>query len=180
MPTNPKVQLVKPYPTTYVKSNPDSISKTAITPPINLIESKILQKIWRCIFNNKQDTKYLKGWDGNENHWHKAKDNWDSAISTAQCGFMLNYDYVPPEKYNPYAWNYYDLADGYIFKILDLNIPTSDSHQCRNNLKRFLKRDPNGEVFIIDGRGSWFAITAIFETTNNINSYRQVAFHKLD
>ena len=35
-PFNPKVQLVKPDPTTYVKSNSGYISKTTITPPIQL------------------------------------------------------------------------------------------------------------------------------------------------
>ena len=44
-PTNPKVQLVKPYPTTYMKSNSDFISKTTITPPIKISDSKIRQQI---------------------------------------------------------------------------------------------------------------------------------------
>ena len=35
-PTNPKVHIVKPDPTTYVKSNSDYISETTITLPINL------------------------------------------------------------------------------------------------------------------------------------------------
>ena len=35
-PTNPKVQLVKLYPTTYVKYNSDFISENTITPPIKL------------------------------------------------------------------------------------------------------------------------------------------------
>ena len=42
-PTNPKVPLVEPDTTTYVNSNSDSTSKTTITPPINLSDSKIRQ-----------------------------------------------------------------------------------------------------------------------------------------
>ena len=57
---------------------------------------------------------------------------------------MLNSDYSYPEKYDPYAWNTSDLVNGYIFNILDLNIPKSDSHQCQNDLKRFFERNPNG------------------------------------
>ena len=92
---------------------------------------------------------------------------------------MIKSDYNPPDKYDPYTCNTSDLADGYIFNILDLNITTSDSHQFWNALKRFHKRYPNGEGFITDGRGSWFAITTLYETTTNTNSYRQVAFQKL-
>ena len=72
-----------------------------------------------------------------------------------------------------------DLADGYILKTLDLNIPTSDIHQCSNALGIFRNRDPNGEGFITNGRGVWFYITALYETTTHTDSYRQVAFHKL-
>ena len=96
-----------------------------------------------------------------------------------QCDFMLKSYYVHTDKYDTYACNKSDLADGYIFKILDLNLPTSNSHQWRNALKRFHNRDKNEEVFITYGRGVWFSITALYETTTHINSYRQVAFHKL-
>ena len=72
-----------------------------------------------------------------------------------------------------------NLADGYIFKILDLNIPTRDSHQCRNALEYFLKRDPNGEGFIADGRGAWFVITDIYETTTHKDLYLEVEFQKI-
>ena len=92
---------------------------------------------------------------------------------------MPKSDYVPPDKYDPYAFNTYNLSDGYIFKILNLNIPTSDSHQCRNALERFQKRDPNGWGVIIDGSEAWFEITALYDTTNHTDSYRQVLFHKL-
>ena len=109
----------------------------------------------------------------------KAKDNWVAAISAAQCDFMLNYDCVPPIKSYTYACNTSDLVYGYIFKIPDLNIPTSDSHQCRNALKRFCKRDTNGGVFVIYGCGAWFSIADIYETTNHTNSYFQVAFNNL-
>ena len=92
---------------------------------------------------------------------------------------MLQSNYVPPDKSDPYACNTSVLAYLYIFKILYLNIPTSDSHQCRNALERFCKRDPNGEGFIIDGRGAWFSITALYETKTHTDNYRQVDFHKL-
>ena len=88
-PTNPKVQLVKLDPTTYVKSNSDYISKTTITPHIKLSNSNIFQHIWSLIFNNKQDPKDLKRCNGNENHWCKAKENWAAAISAVHCDFML-------------------------------------------------------------------------------------------
>ena len=89
-PINPKVHILKPDPTTYVKSNSDSISETTITSPINLSDSKILQQICSCIFNYKKYSKDLKRCYGNENHWRTAKDNWDSVISAVQCNFMLN------------------------------------------------------------------------------------------
>ena len=92
---------------------------------------------------------------------------------------MLKSDYVSPYQSDPYACNNSNLADVYTFKILDLNLPTSDSHQCRNALKRFRKRYRNGEGFIIDGHRAWFAITAIYNTTTHIEYYCQVAFHKL-
>ena len=83
VPTNPKVQLFEPDPTTYVKSNSNPISKTTITPPIKLNDSKIRQHIWIRIFNENQYHKDLKRYDGNENHWRKAKENWAAAISAA-------------------------------------------------------------------------------------------------
>ena len=92
---------------------------------------------------------------------------------------MLNSEYVPPYNSDLYACNTSNLADVYLFKILDLNIPTSDSHQCQNALKHFRKRDPNGEVFITDRHGAWFSITDIYDTTTHSNSYRQFAIHKL-
>ena len=52
-PTNPKVQLVKPYPTTYVKSNSNSISKTTSTLTIKLSDSNVCHQIWSSILNEK-------------------------------------------------------------------------------------------------------------------------------
>ena len=171
-PTNPKVQLFELDPTTYMIYNYDSISETTITPHINLSDPKIFQQIWSQIFNDKQDPKYLKRYYGNENPCRKSKENWAAAISAAQCDFMIKSDYVPPDKSDPYYYSTSELADGYIFRILHLNIPTSDSHQCRNSLKLFCKRDPNGEGFITDGCGAWFTITALYETTTNTDYYR--------
>ena len=161
-PTNPKVHLVDPDPTTYVKSNSDSVYETTITPPIKLIDSNRRQQIWSRLFNDKQYPKDLKRYDGNENHWRNAKENWASAISASRWYFMLKSDYVPPDNSDPYAFNTSNLADGYIFNILDLKIPTSGIHQCWNALKRFRKRDPNRKGFIADGRRAWFAITDIY------------------
>ena len=81
----------------------------------------------------------MKRYYGNKNHWRKANDNWDATISVAQCGFILKSYYIPPDKSNPYACNTSEFAGGYIFKILDLKIPTSDSKQCRDALERFGK-----------------------------------------
>ena len=140
--TDYKIHLVDLGPTTTAKPNSNSTSNPI--PQLNLRNSKISQHIWSCILNDKQEPKDIKRYDGNENNWRKAKENWAAAISAAQYDFMLNSDYVPPEKYDKYACNNSDLADGYIFKIIDINIPTSDSHQCRNSLEQFRKRDPNG------------------------------------
>ena len=71
------------------------------------------------------------------------------------------------------------MANGYIFKILDFNILTSNSHQCQNALERYQKWDPKDGGFITDGRGAWFTITELYETTTHTYYYRQVAFHKL-
>ena len=92
--TKPNVQLVEPYPTTSVKSNSNSISETTITPPIKTSDSKILQNIWIHIFNEKQDPKELKRYDGNKNLWLKDKEHWAATISAAQCDFMLTPDYI--------------------------------------------------------------------------------------
>ena len=100
-------------------------------------------------------------------------------FSVTQCDFMLKSNYIPPDNSDPYACNTYDLADGYIFKILDLNITTRDSHQCRNVLERFHKRDHNGESFIIDRHRILFLITSIYDTTTHTGFYCQVEFHKL-
>ena len=78
-----------------------------------------------------------------------------------------------------YACNTSDLEDVYIFKILDLNISTSNIHQFQNALGRSHKWDPKGKGFITDGRGVCFSITALYETTKHTDSYCQVAFHKL-
>ena len=115
----------------------------------------------------------------NENHWHNANENWAAAISATQCDSMLKSNYVPTDKYDPYACNTSDLAYGYTLKILDLNIPTSDSHKFWNTLERFCNRGPNGEGFITDGRGRWVSKTALYNNTNHTDSYRQFAFHKL-
>ena len=79
-PTNPNVQLVEPYPTTYRKFNSDHISKTAITPPIKFSGSKIHQQILSHKFNDKKYPKDLKMYDGKENHWRKSKENCAAAI----------------------------------------------------------------------------------------------------
>ena len=92
---------------------------------------------------------------------------------------MLNSDYVSPDKYDPHVCNISDFSDEYIFNILDLNIPKSESCQFQNNPERVRKRDPNGEILITDSHISWFAITAPYETTTHTDSYLQVAFHKL-
>ena len=144
-----------------------------------LRESNIRQQMWSHIFNEKQDPKDLKNYYGNDNHWSKAKENWDAIISAAQCEFILKYDYIPPYNSYTYTCNTSDLADGYIFNILDLNIPASSSHQYRNVIERFRKRDPKGEGFIIDVRGEWFSIAALYETTTHADYYHQVDFHKL-
>ena len=143
-PTNSKVHLVD---SDSLTSDPS----TNPTTPTKLSNSKILQHTWSRIFNYKQYLKYLKRYDGNENHWLKAKENWAAAISAAQCNFILNSDYIPPDKPKNHECNSFDLDDGYILYILYLNIPTSDSHQCRNALEPFCKRDPNVEGFITDG-----------------------------
>ena len=144
------------------------------TIPTKFRNSNILQQIWSCILNYKQYLKDLKSYEGKKNHWHKAKENWAAAISAAQCDFTLNPDYIPTDKSKPHEWNTSDLDDGYIFKILFLNIPTSDSHQCRNKLEPFCKRDLNVEGLITDGSRAWFAITNLFDTTNHTYPYRQV------
>ena len=145
----------------------------------NISDSKILQHIWSCVFNNKHDPTDLKRYDGNENNWHKVNENWEDAISMAQCDFILNSRYVLPDELDLYSCITSYLEDGYNFKIIDLNIPTSNSQKFQNTLERFHKRDPEGEVFITDGRRAWFAITESYKTTTHTYSYHQVAFHKI-
>ena len=129
-PTNSKVhQVDSDSPTFGHSTNPATHKK--------LTDSKIHQQIWGYIFYIKQYPKDLKRYDCNDNCWLKNKENWDAAISAEQCDFSLKSEYIPPDKSKPYACNSSKLADGYIFKILDLNIPISDSHKCRNSLERF-------------------------------------------
>ena len=78
-PTNYKINLVDPDSTTSVKSKSDPTSDKI--PPIKLIDSNIRQQIWSFIFNDKKDPKDPKSYNGNKNHWHKAKENWAAAIS---------------------------------------------------------------------------------------------------
>ena len=68
---------------------------------------------------------------------------------------------------------------GYIFKIPDLNITPSNSHQWQNALRRFRKRYPKSNGFITDEHGEYFSITDLYETTTHTDSYRQDALHKL-
>ena len=146
-PTNSKVYLVdSDYPTYEPSTNP--------TKPTKISRSNILQHIWSGIFNDKQEPKDRTIYNGNDNHWRKAKEKWDAAISAAKFNYILKSDYIPPGKSKKYEWNTYDLTDSYIFKILDLNLPTSDSHKCRNALERFSKRDPNVEELITNGNGA--------------------------
>ena len=63
--------------------------------------------------------------------------------------------------------------------ILDINISIVNIHQYRNSLNQKGKWYPKGKVFITDGWGVWFAITTLYEKTNHIDSYWQVAFHKI-
>ena len=97
---------------------------------------KILQQIWSNIFKDKKYPKELKRYDGNDNQWHKVKDNGESTTSGEQCIFILKLSYIPPDESDLYAFNITYMEDGYIFKILDLNIPTNNSHQLRNALER--------------------------------------------
>ena len=80
-PANSKVHLVD-------SDSPTSDPSTNPTTPTKFRESKIFQQIWSCIFNEKQYPKDLKRYDGNENHWRKAKENWAAVISAAQCDFI--------------------------------------------------------------------------------------------
>ena len=94
---------------------------------------------------------------------------------------MLKSEYVPPDNSDPYACNTSALADGYIFNIIDINIPTSDSRQFRNSLELFCKRYPSGWGLVIPGHGALFAITAVYETRTHTNSYQDtisIAFNK--
>ena len=101
------------------------------------------------------------------------------AISAAQCDFILKSEYIPPYKSDPYACNTFNIANEYIFKVIDLNMPASSIHQFRNALERFCKRDQKGKGFITNGWRAWFSISSLYENTTHIYSYHQVAFHKL-
>ena len=114
-PNNYKIHLVDPDPATTVKPNSDSTSNPI--PNINPSSSKICQHTWSQIFNNKQEPRDINRCDDKENNWLKAKENWDAAISAAKYYFMLKYEYVPPDKSDPYTCNTSNLAGGYIFKI---------------------------------------------------------------
>ena len=167
MPTNYKVHLVE-------SDSPTSDPSTNLTTHTMLGDSNIFQHICIRIFNDKKYPKELKRYDGNNNLWHKAKENWDADILAAQCNFILNPDFIPTDNSKPHECSSSNLNDGYIFKILFLNIPTSYSHQYRNKLEPFCKRDLNVEGLITDGSRAWFAITNLFDTTNHTYPYRQV------
>ena len=77
-PTHYKIHLIDPYSTTSVKSNSDSTSNPITH--LNLGNSNIRQHIWSLIFNDKQDPKDPNKYNGNKNHWRKAKENWVVAI----------------------------------------------------------------------------------------------------
>ena len=83
MPTNYKVHLVE-------SDSPTSDPSTNPTTPTMLGDSNIFQHICIRIFNDKQYPKELKRYDVNKNLWHKAKENWDAAISADQFYFMIN------------------------------------------------------------------------------------------
>ena len=95
-PTNSMVHIVD---SDSLTSDPS----TNPTTPTKISNYEILQQIWSLILNYKQYLKDLKRYDGNENHWRKAKENWAAVISTAQCDFILKSDYIPPEKSNHYT-----------------------------------------------------------------------------
>ena len=144
-----------------------------------LSDSNICQHIRSRIYNTKKDRKDLKRYDGNDSHWLKVKENWVDAIYAAQYDFILNSRNVPPDELELYACNTSDLADGYIFNILDLNTIKIKSHQFRNALERFCKQDPNGKGSITDVHGTRFSIPALYETTTHTYSYRQLAFQNI-
>ena len=121
----------------------------------------------------------LKMYDGNNNYCHKVKDNCSYSISVVQCDFILKFGYIPPDKSGPYASNTANLADGCIFKILYINIPTGNSYQFRNDLECHHKLDPKGEGFITDVRVAWFAIIVLYKMSTHNNYYCQVAFCNL-
>ena len=154
-PNNYKVNLVDPeYLPIYPLMIPYMIPSIVYTNIPNNSNSKIREQIWIRIFNNKQGPKDLKWCGGNENHWRKAKDNWSVAVSVDQCDFILKSYYIPPIKLETYTCNTSNLVDGYILKILYLNIPASSNHQCRNTLEIFRKRGLKGGGFIDDRRGA--------------------------
>ena len=125
------------YSSDSMRSDPSTNPSMVTTRLPKLGDSKICQHIWSFIFNGKKYLKDLKRYDVNDNHWHKVKDKWSDDIYASQLNFILKTSYILPDKLDPYACNTSDLKYGYIFKILDLNIPTSNSHQFRNALERF-------------------------------------------
>ena len=48
-----------------------------------------------------------------------------------------------------------------------------------NSIECFCHRDLNGEVFTTNGRGAWFSITYLYDTTTHMDSYHQVKSHNL-
>ena len=132
------------YQSTHTLMIPSRIPSIVTTNLHKLRDSKICQQIWMRIFNNKKYSKYLKRYDSNENHCCKANENWSSVISASQCDFILKSDYTPHKILDPYACNTSNLADRYIFKILDINILESIIDQSWNTLERTCKRYPKG------------------------------------
>ena len=80
-PTNSKVNILD-------SDSPTSDPSTNPITPTKLSNSNIRQQIWSRIFNDKQEPRDLMRYDVKNNHWRKAKENWDTAISAAQCDFI--------------------------------------------------------------------------------------------
>ena len=94
--TNYNLNLVDPeYLYTNTSMSPSMIPSIMPTKLPKLRKSKIRQQIWSRIFDNKQDPKDPKRYFGSGNHWPKAKENWDAAISVEQCDFILKSKYTP-------------------------------------------------------------------------------------
>ena len=160
-----KIPLVVPDPysnsmgiATYATYNLDGASEEAIRVEHHKITPKLgekytRQKMWSHILNNKQDQKDLKRYYSNANNWRKVKENWESTISVSQLNFTIKNSYVPPDKSDPYACNTANLEDGYICKILYINIATGNNRQWYNALEQYHKRGPKGKGLITDGQG---------------------------